>query len=177
MIQGNDKQASCVEIPVPRQYRDYLTWKHNKRLVFAFVIYVGLVCIFYSLKWNTTTDLFHGIVFVTAIFEWIKQTRQKTWQYVIDQRHLHLVWWEGGSEKVWHWFNIEWRKDAVIGTAFDEWHGLPALRVTIDSKHVTCLIMVYSLEDEERVRTQILPLIEKYRHQYRQKVWADKMRS
>ena len=173
MTQDANNDAISVFIPVPRQYRDYLTRKHSMRLLFAFGIYVGLFCIFYLMKWTSTIDLSWSLFFVLALFEWIKQTRLKSWQYIIDEQHFHLIYWDNVAGKNWRWLDVRWKRDAVVGVARDEWHGLPALRLTVDRKYMNDLIMVYAFEDEEKVKAHVLPLIAKYRHQYRQKLWAD----
>lgn len=68
-------------------------------------------------------------------------------------------------------------KNKVVGIEQDEWQGLPCLKLMVLPASGYTYILVYSHADEEEVRTKVLPLIEKYRHQYRQKVWADKLRS
>jgi len=177
VVEGESKYTASVVITMPRQYRDYLTRKHNGHLLLAFGVYVSLCFIFYMLKWTTTGDGASVLFFALAIFDWIKQTRRKTWQYIIDEQHFHLIYWDSRLGKFWRWLDIEWKKAAVISVARDEWLGLPALRLTVDRKYMNDLIMVYALEDAEQVTSLVLPLIEKYRHQYRQKLWADTLRS
>lgn len=75
---------------------------------------------------------------------------------------------------------MQWKQDVVIGVEQDEWRGLPALCINTKMKHykgLQQLYMVYGHEDQEKVRTQIIPLIEQYRRQYRHELWADNLRS
>ena len=171
--------TGTVTIAVPRQCRDYMIGVRNKYYAFMLSLYVGTILFFRFITHRGWHIDFAQIIFLVAgVFAWYRQIK-RPWQYVIDQEHLTVIWRQMGG-RFWNIFEIRWRRDAIIGVEETEWRGLPALRILRQTKRPERRpdwLIVYAHEDQDKVKTQVLPLIEEYRRQYRQQAWADRLRS
>ena len=101
---------------------------------------------------------------------------RKPWHYLINDRRIKLFVTRPRLQPA-RLQELEWAKVEVACVEQDEWYGFPCLKLKVLPTSSYAYMLVYDQTDEEEVRTKVLPLIEKYRHQYRQELWADKLRS
>ena len=146
------------------------------RWTVGILLYLGLALAWvFVFRWKWLPD-YHVLVLTVGLVAWIR-TLRRPWSYEVEAERLRLIWQQG--ETAWQWYDIDWRKEAIFDVKHEEWRGLPALVILTkpETEPQPRLLIVYGHEDEEKVRTQVLPLIETYRRQYRQEVWADRLRS
>lgn len=173
-----------ISIPVPQAYKDYLVArkKHFEPKVAGG--YIPIVGVYLYLWWSggRSQALVHLLIMGSAFllstvgYLAIWQAKiKKPWCYELTSKGINLVWWQHG-ERVWTWHQIQWTQDVICSVTADEWRGFPALCIAVKikfTKKLQKLYLVYAHEDEEQVRTQVLPLIEHYRQQYRHDFWAN----
>ncbi len=168
---------SEIRLAVPQEYRNWLQRQINIRYLLGCIVYAMLISLFhFALHWPTR---FMEVATLIICFIAWSYFNQKPWNYILDDKHLTVIWWEMGG-LFWHWFDILWKRDAITGVEETEWRGWPMLRLrhaTMNPKRESYWVMVYAPEDAEIVRTQVIPLVEKYRHQHRQSNLAERLRS
>ena len=170
-----------VKITVPQRYKDFAVRRQYR---WFWVILAGvlgginaiyyLFCLVFHWRWR-----FHlqGDLILPLVGLIIYATEaKKPWHYLINDRSIKLfaVTAPGGLA---HLRELEWAKTEVVGIEQDEWQGLPCLKLRVLPASSHLYMLVYNHSDEEEVRTKVLPLIETHRHQYRQPLWANKLRS
>jgi hypothetical protein len=167
-----------ISIPVPRQFRDYLIAKQHRRYAFGLILYTAIILFFgLVVHWGWHIDIAATLSIIVESVMWRRELK-RPWQYKLDKNRMTSIWFELGG-RIWRWLSLDWKKCDITTVVETEWRGLPALRVIQQVKYSKWrpdLLIVYAHEDAERVRTQVLPLIEQYRRQYRTPVWADKLR-
>ena len=132
------------------------------------------LCLAFHWKWqmNLLADLVPPLLGMVS-YAW---EIRKPWFYAINEQHIKLFVFDPKSRSA-NLTELTWKKTEVVAVEQDEWQGLPRLNLKVlpDLGHTYAL--VYSHDEDEEIRTKVLPLIEKYRHQYRHELWADKLRS
>ncbi len=172
---------SEVKITVPQRYKDFVVGRQYRSSWYILAGVLGgvnaiyyLLCMVFHWKWQVhfQADM---VVPLIGLVTYTIEVR-KPWQYEVNERRIKLF----VSHAKFHparLQELEWAKTEVVGVEQDEWQGLPCLKLKVLPASRYTSMLVYSHADEEEVRTKVLPLIEKYRHQYRQPLWADKLRS
>ena len=112
---------------------------------------------------------------IIGLIAYVVEVR-KPWHYEVNARAVKLFVIAPkthlGSLK-----EIEWAKTEVVSIEQAEWQGFPTISLTVLPASGYAYLLVYSLADRDEVKTKVLPLIEKHRHQYRQPHWTDNLRS
>ncbi|MBV9849075.1 MAG: hypothetical protein JO250_05225 [Armatimonadetes bacterium] len=154
-------------IPLPTHFKNYLVARKNLFWLVTFAIW-GL-----AIYWRFAVHHERSsMAFLRSI------EKRGNWRYVLDTNYFHhrhsialinfgLGFWE------WHTLVLS-RSDANCRRIEDvrqaRWQNLPALCIELDAKHFwsrKTLWMVYAPEDEERVKAQVLPLLEEFRRRDR----------
>ncbi len=170
-----------IQIAVPQRYKDFVVSRQYRWFWYILAGVLGgvnavyyLLCIVFHWKWQ----LHFGSDMVMPLVGLIIYTVEvrKPWQYLINER-LIKMFVINPKLQLANLKELQWAKTEIVGIEHDEWQGLPCLKLKVLPASSYIYMLVYSYADEEEVRTNILPLIEKYRHQYRQELWADKLRS
>ncbi len=172
-METTDAATEDVQIAVPRAYQDYLVAGMDKRYAFGIAVLVALTFAF-----KRVPDSVAVVSAFVGAFLWYFQ-RRKRWHYSISRREITVIWTQMYG-RYWDWHTVRWKRQLVLGVEETEWRGLPALRLLGQAKtprHRPDWLLVYAHEDTERVRNQVLPLIERYRKQCRQDSLAERLRS
>lgn len=178
---GSAAPSEEVKIAVPQRYKDFVVQRQYRWFWYLLGGVLGginavyyLLCVVFHWTWR-----FHFqadvILPILGLFSYARDVR-KPWHYELNARQIKLF----VINPMYHLANLkelEWAKTEVVGIEQGEWQGLPCLKLRILPTSSYIYTLVYSHADEEEVRVKVLPLIEKYRHQYHQKIWADKLRS
>lgn len=178
---GDTAVPSEVVIAVPEIYKNFLAQKRWRQWLIGFAFYTALLALYY-VEWRRGSHFIgflpHLLLYGLSFPLWLYEAR-RPWRYVLDDRRLNLIYWHWGK-RFWQWHEMEWRHDVVLSVTEEDWRALPALRLRVKingQKKPQDLWMVFAHEDAEKVREQALPMIEKYRRQYRHELWADLLRS
>lgn len=170
-----------ASIPVPQSYKDLLVRNRGRQWILVFGAFTILLGIWY-VEWRRGRHFIdflpHIVPLVFAFPLWLHQVR-KPWRYVINEKTSRLVQWTFGG-RTWQWHDLDWKRDFVLRVEETEWRSLPALRMIVKlkgQKGEQDLWLVYAHQDQEKVQREVLPLIEKFRKQYRHELWADLLRS
>lgn len=170
-----------VRIAVPQRYKDFVVRYQYRWFWYILVGAFGglnavyyLLCLAFHWKWQ-----FHFqpdmVMLLIALVGYTVEVK-KPWHYLINDRRIKLLVTHPRYQPA-RLQELEWAKAEVVGVEPGEWQGLPCLKLRVPPASSYTYILVYNHADAEEVRTKVLPLIEKYRHQYRQPLWADKLRS
>ncbi len=170
-----------VKIAVPQRYKDYVVQRQYRSFWFILAAVLGgvnavyyLLCLVFHWQWrfHFQADM---VVPLIGLISYTLEVR-KPWHYLINDRRIKLF---VGHQKLQpaRMQELEWTKTEVVGVEPGEWQGLPCYKLKVLPASSCVYALVYDYADEEEVRTNVLSLIEKYRHQYRQELWADRLRS
>ena len=180
MMSKTDVQQEFA-LDMPEAYKKFLAQKKRQQWLFGFGWYVILLAVYY-VAWQHGH---HIIDFLPQMMIWGLSLplwlngRKRPWKYTLDDKRLCLVSWQW-KENIWAWYDLAWRNDVILSIEKEEWRSLPALRIQAKlkgHKREQTLWLVYSHQDQQTVNTQLMPLIDRYRRQYRHKLWADLLRS
>jgi hypothetical protein len=170
-----------IKIAVPQKYKDFVVRRQYQSTFWILVGVIGGVnalyyfsCLAFHWKWQFPfqADLVGPVM---GLISYIIEAR-KPWYYEINAHQIKLFVVNSRSHLA-NLKQVEWKKIEIIGTKPDEWQGLPCLTLKVIPEAGTRYLLVYGHAEAEEIRTKVLPLIEKYRHQYRHELWADKLRS
>ena len=170
-----------VTIPVPQTYKDCVVSRQFRWFWFILVgVLAGVNALYYllcaALHWKWLFHFQMDVVLpLIGLASYMKEVR-KPWRYEINQRMIKLFVITPKS-RLANLKEIEWAETEVTGVVCDEWQGFPCLKVKVLPATDYVYMMVYDHTEEENVKTNVLPLIETHRRQYRQKLWADVLRS
>lgn len=170
-----------VQIAVPQRCKDFVVGRQYRWFWYILVgVLGGVNAIYYLLSivlhWKGRIFFLQDMtVLVMGLIAYVWEAR-KPWYYELNEHRIKLFLIHPKLQ-IANLKELEWAKTEVVGVEQDEWEGLPCLKLKVLPASSYSYILVYSHADEEEVRTKVLPLIEKYRHQYRQPLWADKLRS
>jgi hypothetical protein len=162
-----------IHIAVPRAYQDYLIAQKDKRCLICTTLLIAIILAFKAIP-----DYYTVIGVPIALVIWISQRRKK-WQYTISPQEITVIWSQLRGRS-WDWHTVQWKRQAVLGVEETEWRGLPALRLlgqAKNPKHRPDWLIVYAYEDRDKMQTQVLPLIERCRTQYREDSLAERLRA
>ena len=172
---------SEVQIAVPQRYKDFVV-RHQYRWFWYILAGVWggvnavyyLLCIAFHWKWqfHFQADM---VVPLIGLVTYTIEVR-KPWHYLISDHRIKLFVTHPRYQPA-RLQDLKWAKTEVVSVEHGEWQGLPCLKLKVLPVSGYTYTLVYGHADEDEVRTKVLPLIEKYRHQYRQELWADKLRS
>jgi hypothetical protein len=172
---------ASVEIAVPQRYKDFVV-KRQYRWFWLILLGVlgGINVVYYLLcaafHWAWTFYFQGDIVFSTlGLISYVVEVR-KPWRYEVNERAIKLFRITPKTH-LGNLTEVGWAKTQVVGVEQTEWQGLPALSLTVLPSFGYTYLLVYDLADEEEVKTTVLPMIEKYRRNYRQELWAERLRS
>ena len=181
MMPGTAAPPEEVKIAVPQRFKDFVVQRQYRLFWYILVGAFGginavsyLVCLACQSKWTPhfQADI---IMLLIAMVGYAVEVR-RPWHYLINDRRIKLFIVHQKLQPT-RMQELEWAKTEVAGVEPGEWQGLPCYRLKVLPAAGYVYTLVYDYADEEEVRTKVLPLIEKYRHQYRQELWADRLRS
>ena len=170
-----------VKIPVPQRYKDYVVSRQYRFFGYIFAgVYGGinlayyLLCVALHWKWrfHFQADM---LLPVFGLLAYILEVR-KPWHYEVNERFIKLLVVNPKSQLA-SLRELHWAKTEIVGAERAEWQGMPSLRLTVLPARGHEYLVVYTFADKEEVESKVLPLIEKYRRQYRQQHWTDNLRS
>lgn len=181
MTRGSAVPSREVKIGVPQRYKDFVVRRQYRSFWYILAGVLGgvnavyyLLCIAFGWKWHFHFQVDMIVPMIGLISYTIEVGRP--WHCLINDRLIKLFG-VNPMFQIAKMEELEWAKTEVVGVEHDEWQGLQCLRLKVLPASSYAYMLVYDHADEEEVRTKVLPLIEKYRHQYRQELWADKLRS
>ena len=170
-----------VRIAVPQKYKDDVAGRQYRWFWCIIAGVLGgvnaayyLLCIAFHWVWQFHLQADMALP-VLGLAGYIVEVR-RPWQYVVNDQ-LIKVFVVSPRSRLAKMEALEWTKTQVIGIEHAEWRDLPCLKLNILPKTQHEYVLVYGLSEVEEVRAVVIPLIEKYRRQYRQELWADKLRS
>ena len=181
MMPGTATSFEEAKIAVPQRYKDYVVQRQYRSFWFILIGVLGgvnaayyLLCLVFHWRWrfHFQADM---VVPLIALVSYTLDVR-KPWYYLVNDRRIKLFVSHQKLQPA-RIQELEWAKAEVVGVEPSEWQGLPCYRLKVLPASSYIYMLVYSHADEEEVRMKVLPLIEKYRHRYRQELWADRLRS
>ena len=175
------ERVAGVKIAVPQRYKDHVVQRQYRLFWYILVGAFGginaisyLVCLACQSKWKPHFQV-DVVTLLIAMVSYTVEVR-RPWHYLVNARRIKLFVTHSKIQSA-KMQELEWINTEVVGVEPCEWQGLPCYKLKLLPVSSSTYMIVYSHADEEEVRTKVLPLIEKYRHQYRQKVWAHRLRS
>ena len=170
-----------VKVAVPQRYKDFVVQRQYRQfwLILAGVwgginaVYY-LLCLVFHWQWrfHFQADM---VIPLIALVSYTLEVK-KPWHYLINDRRIKLFVTLHKLQPA-RMQELEWAKIEVVGVEPGEWQGLPCYRLKVLPASSGVHTLVYDYADEAEVTLKVLPLIEKYRLQYRQELWADRLRS
>lgn len=170
----------CVEIAVPQRHKDFVVRRHYRWFLLILLAGLGLdgvyylLCVAFHWTWSSYC-LYDSALPIYGMIAFAMEVR-KPWRYEINERAIKLFVITPKT-RFGNLKEIGWAKTEVVSVEQAEWQGLPVISLTVRPASGYTYLLVYNSADEEEVKTKVLPLIEKYRHNYRQELWADKLRT
>ncbi len=181
MTPGTAAPLEEVKTAVPQRYKDFVVRHQYRWFWYILAAVLGgvnavyyLLCLVFHWKWRLHFSA-EMVPIMIGLIGYVVEAR-KPWHYLIND-HLIKLFLIHPKIQLANLKELEWAKTEVVSVEHGEWQGLPCLKLKVLPVSGYTYTLVYGHADEEEVRTKVLPLIEKYRHQYRQELWADKLRS
>lgn len=172
-----DDLPTEAAITVSRAFQDFVAGKQGRQHLLALAAVLASFALFFSGKKAMPYVDVGALFAVINAVAWFT-ARHRTWYYAISTGSMNLFWLKPSfGETLWQ--EVQWKQNTILSVEQEEWRGLPALRLKVKLKgHKTPqdMWMVYAHEDQDTVQNVVLPLIEKYRKQYRHEFWADALR-
>jgi len=163
-----------VKIAVPQRYKDYVVQRQYRSFWLILAGALGginavyyLLCLVFHWQWrfHFQADM---VVPLIGLISYTLEVK-KPWHYLINARRIKLFVTHQKFQPA-RMHELQWTKTEVVGVEPSEWQGLPCYKLKVLPASSYVYALVYGHADEEEIRTKVLPLIEKYRHQYRQEI-------
>ncbi len=162
--------SSEVKVPVAREYRNYLLRRQNWTFFVLLLMMLGPSIhsyYFHPTTWRPIGHLqswFHVFVVALLWFAEISKENSRDWRCTLSKYHLSCPGY-GFCEWFWTWYKLTEWTTVVLSISEERWNGLPALRIVVKTKKGLFrrknLFFVYSPDDQDSVRMELLPMLER----------------